>query len=176
MESQPPDDNPAPASRLLAFRYFSVIAVVAAAAGAVLMFVIGAVKIAKAWIVFIPEGFTMSGGASVEANSAIAYIAQGIDAFLIALVLVVFGSGIINVAIRHDAPPRRKHGKGMFEIHSMGQLKATLAELVVIILFVKFLEVSLDGDHSAGWETLVLPAGALFLAAALKLLNLRKEE
>jgi uncharacterized membrane protein YqhA len=155
------------------FSYISMIAVLASAAGAVLLFIIGAVKVVKAWIVFVPAGFSNAGGKSFEANAAIAYIAQGIDAFLIALVLMVFASGIFNIAIVRGAPDESS-GTPMFKIHTLGQLKAMLAELVIVILFVKFLEVSLNNGGEMSWAALVLPGGTLLLAASLKLLDLNK--
>ncbi len=131
------------------FRYISLIAVVSSALGAVLLFIIGAMKVLKAWIAFIPGGFELGnvGSKTYEANSAIAYIAQGIDCFLIALVLMVFASGIYSIAVVQKAPSEDGAKKGMFEITSIGRLKSILAELVIIILFVKFLEISLRGTE-----------------------------
>ena len=162
------------------FRYLSIVSVVASAAGAVLMFLVGGVKFLKAWLVYVPGGLDFSDldTKNYEANSAIAYVAQGIDCSLIALVLMVFASGIYNLAIakeEHQEDQDKGKTKGMFEINSIGQLKSILAELVIIILFVKFLEVSLKGSETVSWNVIILPAGTLLLAISLKLLDLKKD-
>ena len=136
------------------------------------------ILVLKAWLVYVPGGFNLSDldTKNYEANSAIAYVAQGIDCSLIALVLKVFASGIYTIAIVQEKPSKDKEeGKtrGIFEINSIGQLKSILAELVIIILFVKFLEVSLKGSETVSWNVIILPAGTLLLAISLKLLDLK---
>ena len=58
-------------------------------------------------------------------------------------------------------------------INNVQQLKKILAELVVVILFVKFLEVALVNLDSLAWEMLVLPGSILLLALSIKFLELK---
>lgn len=103
---------------------------------------------------------------------AIAYVVQAIDAFLIALVLMIFGGGIYNLFI-HTVAGDQPGEKPLTQIKSISQLKTILAELVIIILMVKFLEVALKSLGSYQWEILMLPMGVLMLAIAIRILKLK---
>ena len=119
------------------FRYISIIAVVSAGLSSALMFVIGAVKTYSAYAVFM--GHSSSDGVSVASKQAIAFLVQGIDAFLIALVFLIFSGGVYNLFIRRDGDGVQieSHRQG---VASIGQLKSISAELIIIILFVNFME------------------------------------
>jgi uncharacterized membrane protein YqhA len=52
-------------------------------------------------------------------------------------------------------------------------LKNTLAEVIIIILFVNFLEIALLNLKSLTWELFILPGSILLLALSLKFLDLR---
>jgi len=51
-----------------------------------------------------------------------------------------------------------------------------LAEVIVIILFVKFLEVVFVNIDNLKWEIVILPISIVLLALGLKFLSLNKEE
>ncbi|RKX34094.1 MAG: YqhA family protein [Verrucomicrobia bacterium] len=155
------------------FRFISIVGVVASGIGAILMFLIGAVKTAKAWSVFLPDGFDVTDSSTVFSNTAIALIAQAIDSFLIALVLMIFASGIYNLFVLGQAPTEET-GLGRVVIRDISELKSILAELVIVILFVKFLELSLTSKGSFEWTDLILPIGTLALALSLKFIGLKR--
>lgn len=54
--------------------------------------------------------------------------------------------------------------------------KNVLAEVIVIILFVKFLEVVFVNINNLKWEIAILPVSILLLALGLKSLSLNKVE
>ena len=158
--------------RLMLLRYMSLIAVVASFFGAALMFVIGAVKTYNAYATYV-AGSVGAQGVS-ETNIAVAYVIQSFDAFLIALALLIFAYGVYNLFVSR-ADPGIDSGEPWLQVSSFAQLKKLLAELVIIILFVRFLEVALFSIESLSWESLVLPVGILLLALALKFLNLKTD-
>ena len=153
-------------------RYISVIAVVALGFASFLMFVIGAGKIFHAYESYFGEGMLPRSNPSVSASLAIAYVVQAIDAFLIALVMLIFGAGIYNLFI-HSTDIELPQIRNWARVESIYQLKGILAELVIIILMVKFLEGALRNFGAYQWEMLILPLGVLMLAAAVKLLQLK---
>jgi len=51
-----------------------------------------------------------------------------------------------------------------------------LGEVIVIILFVKFLEMILINLNNLSWEILILPISILLLALALKFLDLNDKK
>jgi len=161
-------------SKMSRLRYISLIAVISSGLGSVLMFIIGAIKTGRAYWVYF------SGNASPEidisANLAIAYLIQAVDVFLIGLVLLIFSGGVYNLFI-HRVNTRTVEDSNWVNIRNIGQLKRILAELVIVILFVKFLEGGLKislKDYS--WEMMVLPVGILMLALALKFMDLNKPD
>lgn len=59
---------------------------------------------------------------------------------------------------------------------NIGHLKNVLAEVIIVILFVKFLEVVLVNINNLSWDIMVLPISILLLSLGLKFLGLGQEE
>lgn len=159
---------------MIRLRYVSLIAVIASGLGSVLMFLIGAIKVFSAYNTYFGAEYLDTTLPNEAANVAITFLIQAVDSFLIGLVFMIFSGGIYNLYVRHidsDIP----EVTSWIRINNIGQLKSILAELVIIILFVKFLEGALKFSlNDLKWEMLVLPAGIMMLAIALKLLSLNK--
>jgi di/tricarboxylate transporter len=61
------------------------------------------------------------------------------------------------------------------KVEGVGQLKATLAEVVIVVLIVIFARVvvgTVELDKSFDWPMLVLPASILLIAGALRMIEL----
>jgi uncharacterized membrane protein YqhA len=155
--------------RLTRLRYVSIIAVVASGFGALLMFVIGAVKVVRAYKTYFTENLLAGTAALDGANAAIAYLIQAIDAFLIAIGLMIFAGGIYNLFI-HAVPKGRRN---LFGIESITHLKSLLAELIIVILMVKFLEEALHSREGYEWDIIILPVGVVLIAIAVRVLRFR---
>ncbi len=159
---------------MMRLRYISVIAVIFSGLGSVLMFVIGAVKTVKAFLYYFKDGLVLFSDNPGVVKQAIAYLVQGIDAFLIGLVLMIFSAGVYHLFV-HCIRPEKQLLTGQLRIHDIGQLKSIIAELIVIILFVKFLEDLLKSAHeSLHWEMLILPVSILLLSLSLRFLDLNR--
>ena len=154
-----------------AFRKVSIIAVLASVLGSLLMFVIGAVKVARAYDAYFLMEIEAGSTLKIRAGMAIAYVVQAIDAFLIALVLMIFGYGVFILFVASKETVAR-WAAGGFEIRSITELKKYLAHMIVVILMVKFLESALVNTAGFDWQALVLPGAILLLAAAVRVLNL----
>jgi uncharacterized membrane protein YqhA len=152
-------------------RYVSLTAVVASGLGSILMFVIGAIKTGKAYLVmFVGDDSHLA----MSAKQAISYVVQGIDAFLIGLVLMIFAGGIYKLFV-HDPEIASPRIDSWVKVTSISQLKRNLVEMVLVIMFVRALEGSLAIEPSDfEWEHLVLPLTILTLALALKFMGLRE--
>ena len=150
-------------------KYVSLTAVIASGLGSILMFVIGAIKTGLAYLVmFSGDNYQFD----LSAKQAISYIIQAIDAFLIGLVLMIFSGGIYKLFI-HSAETASTKIDGWVKIKSISQLKRSLIELVLVIMFVKALDGGLTVETFV-WEHLVLPLGILVLALALKFMDLKE--
>lgn len=157
------------------FQKISIIAVIASGLGSLLMFIMGAVKLARAYTSYFSPTAETGFLSQSSANLSITYVVQAIDAFLIAMVMLVFSSGVFSLFVS-DKPVAEMHSHQRFGISSLGELKRSLAEMVVIILMVKFLEEALVTADSFDWFTLVLPVSILALAVAVKVINLQHSE
>jgi len=156
------------------FRYLSWIAIICSLLGSFLMFIIGFVKTYTAFSVFIvgmnPEddNFHLSLG-----DIATTYLIKSLDAFLIALVLFIFAYGVFSLFVSNPTDESEYKVLKWIKNPSIAHLKNVLAELIVIILFVKFLEIAFIKLDKLDWDILVLPVSILLLAVALKFLDLR---
>ena len=154
-------------------RFISLIAVFASGLGSILMFIIGAIKTARAYMAYF-------GGIGYEpdasAKQMIIYMIQALDVFLIGLVLMIFSGAIYSLFIRPEESESIP-SKSWVKIKSTTELKKILIELVIVILIVKVLEGAL-GVESGGyvWENLVLPVAILMLALAYKFMGYKSRD
>lgn len=158
---------------MLRLRYVSLIAVVASAFASILMFIIGAIKVYAGYLTYFSADLAGTELPAESTNLAITFLIQAVDAFLIGVVFMIFSGGIYYLYVR-QIDVKSPEVESWIKIRNIGQLKNILAELVIIILFVKFLEGALKvGIAHYEWQMLVLPAGILMLAISLKLLELK---
>lgn len=114
-----------------------------------------------------------SGSEVVKAADLVtSYIIKAMDSFLIALVLMIFSYGVYLLFINSTSNSEARFFKWL-DIPDISHLKNTLAEVIVVILFVKFLEIVLLNLGNLTWEMLILPVSILLLALSLKFLALR---
>lgn len=114
------------------------------------------------------------------AAAAVIHLIGALDYFLIAIVLMYFGYGIYLLFVRPDQTPRELGLPRWLHVERIGQLKQTVAEVIIVVLFVLFLRVSLETFATSNPEMstmsmltfLLLPAAIVLLAGALKLVEL----
>jgi len=162
--------------RFFALRYVSIIAVISLFAGSVLMFLSGAIFAFNAYLIFFfGRSVAVLPGHLGENTAASVVIIQSVDAFLFALVLLIFSYGIYTLFIYN---PEEKNEKlpGWLHIETISQLKTILIQVIIVILAVNVLEhIVIVGSESLKWETLIIPASMVGLALALKLMHTEKD-
>jgi uncharacterized membrane protein YqhA len=159
------------------FRYISLIAIFCSLIGSLLLFFVGAWKTYGAInIVFFD--YVPSGNEQLHsADIATIYLLKALDTFLIALVLFLFAYGVYTLFISSANNIKTNGGVlRWISVPSIGHLKNVLAEVIIIILFVLFLEVIFENIDHLKWEFLIIPFSVLLLALGLKFLNLDKEK
>lgn len=162
---------------IVASRFLALIAVVGSLAGSVLMFGLGAVNI---FMAFRYGLMTPAEGGATLGTRAVINVIEGLDRFLIAIVLLYFTYGVYSLFIHPEESEENLALPAWLRIGQIGQLKQVVAELILIILFVLFLRQALEAfsTDTGGitWLTLasllVLPLSALMLAVALRLAEL----
>ncbi|MHC4269016.1 MAG: YqhA family protein [Planctomycetota bacterium] len=159
---------------LFSFRFISWIAILCSITGSLLMFLIGALKTYKAIATFLFGKIPHESLSRLKtADVTTAYLIKSLDAFLIALVLLIFSYGVYSLFISKHSGIDESGALKWIRIPSIAHLKNILAEVIIVILFVKFLEVALLNLDNLMWTLLVLPCSILLLALSLKLLGLR---
>lgn len=113
-------------------------------------------------------------------SEAVISVIEGLDRFLIAIVLLYFAYGVYSLFLHPESSQRELALPDWLKVKQIGQLKQVVAEVIIVVLFVLFLRVALQAFHSptAAFEwnqlasLLVLPVSVLLLASALRLVQL----
>lgn len=161
----------------LRLRYVSLIAVISLFFASVLMFLAGLGRTITAFLLFFTGVFplTLPEHLSETSLASVALI-QAVDAFLFALVLLIFSFGIFILFVQQGTEEERRMLPRWMQIESISELKTTLIQVIIVILAVNVLEhVIITGSDALKWETLIIPGAILCLAAALRLMHVQKE-
>jgi len=163
-------------------RHGALIAVLSLFAASIFMLYLGALKVYKAIIGYITNtGNIILEGTTAEkvithvsqADAAIGRIIESIDAFLIALVLMYTGYGILAIFCDNDGYYAKQLPAAIVP-KNIGQLKETIVQLILVILLVLFMRNIWFALNDLNWELLVLPISVALIALTLKLANLSK--
>lgn len=159
-------------------RYSTLAAVIGSLFGAFLMFFFGLKNIYDAYEAWLLPYETRE-GVSRSAYGVISVI-EGLDRFLIAIVLLYFGYGVYSLFVRTESTEKDLGLPPLLRVRQIGQLKQVVAEVIIVVLFVLFLRTALQAYQRSGgamdWDQavflLVLPVCTTLLALALKLVQL----
>jgi len=159
---------------LLRIRYITLIAVVSAFLGSFFMFYIGA----KKTFVTISDYFNgirpdFAPDQMLAEEIVVGSLIMGLDIFLVAIVLMYFGYAIYALFIITDKEVEKSDYPGWLRPSGIGDLKETLAQVLIVILFVLAVDVIWLGIDQLTWNMLVIPASIALLAVALKLVEFK---
>ncbi len=168
---------------LSSLRYAAYVAVFSSAAGSLLMFFIGAKKIYKAFInsfvdthMAVPKLTPELMALVPKDDITIALVIESLDAFLIALILIMFSYGVYVMFITGSSTEKDLKVPGTLIPKDIKSLKENLAQTVVIVLIILFARVLWLNLQTLYWEILIMPASILMLALSIKLLDLKQKE
>jgi uncharacterized membrane protein YqhA len=142
---------------------------VGALVGSLLMFLQGGFYLHEAWHTLMAEGDAAQKQVTVP-------VLEAVDSFLFGIVLVIFAYGI---AIGFVFTLPEGYGKRLppwMKVGGVGQLKATLAEVVIVVLIVIFARIVVEANGHLQWSMLVLPASILMISGALRMIELGSKE
>lgn len=157
----------------------SIAAVIGSLAGSVLMFFLGLYNIYRAFA----EGLRVPDKEENDTafgSEAVISVIEGLDRFLIAIVLLYFAYGVYSLFLHPESSQRELALPDWLKVKQIGQLKQVVAEVIIVVLFVLFLRVALQAFHSSDtvfeWKQLatlmVLPISVFLLACALRMVQL----
>jgi uncharacterized membrane protein YqhA len=172
---------------VLSSRYLTTMAVLGSLASSVLMFFLGLYEIFMAFDHGLSTGVSETNKSSPGALAVINVI-EGLDRFLIAIVLLYFAYGVYSLFIRPEQALEESRKElalpSWLRVKTIGQLKQVVAEVIIIILFVLFLRVALQffqpSDVTLSWRQiatlLLLPVCTMLLGLALRLVELHPKK
>lgn len=157
-------------------RFFTLFAVFGSLAGSILMFSLGLYNVYEAF----RYGLQGTDEAGPFGTSAVIRIIEGLDRFLIAIVLLYFAYGVYSLFIHPEESEEELALPKWLRVKQIGQLKQVVAEVIIVILFVLFLRVALqsfqDPNVELSWLQVatfaLLPVCTTLLALALRLVEL----
>lgn len=158
------------------FRYISFTAIICSLIGSLLLFFIGAWKTYTAIEIVLFDYIPIGKEHLHPADSATTYLLKALDSFLIALVLFIFARGVFTLFISSKNNIENDDVLKWSRTPNIGHLKNVLAEVIIIILFVMFLEVVFENIGNLKWEFIIIPISILLLTLGLKFLKLDKGE
>lgn len=153
----------------LGLRAIMLIGSAGAIVSSLLMFLQGGFFLHEAWHTILAEGNAAQKQVTVP-------VLEAVDAFMFGIVLVIFAYGI---AIGFVFTLPEGYGKRLpnwMKVDGVGQLKATLAEVVIVVLIVIFARIIVEANRHLEWSMLVLPASILLIATAVRMIELGGEK
>jgi uncharacterized membrane protein YqhA len=145
--------------RLLTIRYIILVAVGILFLNSVFFIIGGTVFSFKGYIEFIQNGFLPS----VTYNPVL-YILKGLDAFMLAIIFIIFGLGIARLFLFTNASEDQV--PSWLRFHEMKGLKVLLWETILVTLVIFCLQILIT-HKELSLDLLILPGAILLLAVAL---------
>jgi uncharacterized membrane protein YqhA len=149
-------------NNILRFRYIFLITVFFSFLNSIFFLIGGAMKCLKGYKIFLQNGF------SVEGHPGL-YLLEGLDFFLVSMVFLIFGLGVLNIFISYHKVDENL--PDWLKIGSFMGLKILLWETVLVTLVVYSFTVVIAKIDALQWNILVLPGVILILTIAIVLLK-----
>jgi uncharacterized membrane protein YqhA len=145
--------------KLLRIRYVIIAAICILFLNSIFFVIGGAVLSIKGYIEFIQNGFLPN-----ETFQPGLYILKGLDAFMLAIIFMIFGLGISRLFLFNNAPDDQV--PSWLRFHEMKGLKVLLWETILVTLVIYCIQLLLT-DKTQSVDMLILPGAILILAIAL---------
>ena len=150
------------------------IAIFSSLIGQLLMLFIGIMKVYEGVKIYIlKEDISDMPEHIFHSDIATVYLIQSLDSFLIAVVLMYFAFSLYHLFLSKDTEKSTRLFPGNTAPGNIGELKQVLAEVIIVILFILFLqEIWLEMDNLQ-WPLLIAPISIALLALSLKLVSFK---
>ncbi len=152
-------------------RYMTIIAVIAALAGAFLLFLIGGFHTYEAFIFSL--GIEVVEGIDGR-QTAVVQIIESLDNFLLGFVLLYFAYStyFLFVAKENTAETRDKvNMPAWLKVEDLGHMKRVVLEVILVLLAVFFLKLLIVEEEDLEWTVLIIPTTIIAIAVSLKFVH-----
>lgn len=150
-------------------RLLVMLAVVPSLFGALLLFVIGTVDIISVMMTSVKYYF-FDGAIDIH-DTVVPNIIIAIDIYLIAVVLLIFGTGIYRLFVSPIDQAEEHAPSHPFNVHSFDQLKDKIARVVILAVIIEFFRAVVDISFQTPLDAIYLAVSILALAAGLYLMS-----
>lgn len=148
-------------------RFVTFLAVIGSMLASMILFVTSTLKVIEGFM------YTLHNITSghFEGTKQVVFFVEAIDGYLFATVLVIFSIGLYELFINKIDPVSLKDDNrpNWLKIHSIDDLKNSLAKVILMILIVSFFEHSIELNYHTVSDLLYLAVGTLLLSGALYL-------
>ena len=145
--------------KLLNIRHIVIVAVFILFLNSIFFMVGGVILSLKGYIEFAKSGFTPNETYQPGLN-----VLKGLDAFMLAIIFIIFGLGIGRLFLFNNAPDNQI--PSWLRFHDLKGLKVLLWETILVTLVIYCLQ-TLITTKIQTIEMLILPGAILILAVAL---------
>jgi len=153
--------------KLLGIRYIIILAVCILLVNSVFFIVGGTIMSVQGYTEYIQNGFVPS--ATYQPGLL---VLKGLDAFMLAIIFMIFGLGIARLFLFNNAPDDQI--PSWLRFHEMKGLKVLLWETILVTLVIYCLQILLTHKEMV-LELLILPVAILLLTIALFFMRWREQ-
>ena len=148
-------------------KYLAVIAVIGSLISALALFIKSSMVVYEGLVVFFTEK-------KVEIQDLTQIFVESIDAYLFALVLIIFGIGVYELFISKVDPTEQNLASrpSWLRVHNIDSLKSSLGSVILMVLIVSVFEYSLKAEFRTAQDILYLAIGVVLVALSLYLTHL----
>ncbi len=156
-------------SLLWGSRLLVMLAVIPSLLGATVLFLIGTADIIKVMAdTFV---YYVVGSSEDIHDTVVPNIIMAVDIYLIAVVLLIFGSGVYRLFVSPIDQAETHAPSHPFNVHSFDQLKDKIARVVILAVIIEFFRAVVDIRFQTPLDAIYLAISVLALAASLFLMS-----
>ena len=102
-------------------------------------------------------------------GSIVARVAEVVDGYLFAAIMLIFGLGIYELFVRKVASEQTGGAPSFLAIRDLDDMKERLAKVIFLILLVRYFEYAVDQPINSALDLLYLAVGIALVALAIYL-------
>ena len=150
-------------------RLLVMLAVVPSLLGAMVLFLIGTADIIKVTAETVV--YYSGGGTEDIHDTVVPSVIMAVDIYLVAIVLLIFGSGVYRLFISPIDQAETHASNHPFNVNSFDQLKDKIARVVILAVIIEFFRAVVDIRFQTPLDAIYLALSVLALAAGLYLMS-----
>jgi len=155
-------------------RLLVLIPVISSLLGSLVLFIVGTIDILKVTLTSI--NYYLGHDTQYIHDFIVTDIILAIDIYLVAIVLLIFGTGIYRLFISPIEESEESDIKHPFNIQSFDELKDKIVRVVILAVIIEFFRAVVDIRFSSPLDAIYLAISVFALAASLYLMNISSKK